>query len=97
MRRIILAVVVVLMLPVAYSYVQALTGPGTDPWTARSVEWLRDHHFGGVVDWAERTWNDLHPAKKGGTPDVAKDVPRLAVPPARGASAPTATAAGGRP
>ncbi len=91
-RRMILAVVVVLMLPVVYSYGQALTGPGTDPWTARSVEWLRDNHLGGVVDWAERTWNNLHPAKKGGTPDVAKDVPRLAVPAAPGALAPGASA-----
>ena len=29
------------------SYGRALTGPGNDALSIRSVEWLRDHHFGG--------------------------------------------------
>jgi hypothetical protein len=55
--------------PVGYSYLRALTGPGHDSAAARSVEWLRDHNMGWLVDTAERRWFASHQAKVGGTPD----------------------------
>src|SRR6478752_3478329 len=76
-RRILLALAVVLT-PVAYSYFSALTGPGADSVSARSVEWMRNNHLGGVVDAVERRWYDHHQAKVGGTPAATKATPRLA-------------------
>lgn len=61
---------VVVATPVAYSYGRALTGPGHDSAAARSVEWLRDHRMGWLVDRAERKWFASHQAKLGGTPDA---------------------------
>ncbi|HEX6785794.1 MAG TPA: hypothetical protein VF076_01240, partial [Acidimicrobiales bacterium] len=61
---------VVLTAPITYSYVRALTGPGHDSAAARSVEWLRDHKMGWLVDTAERRWFATHQARVGGTPDV---------------------------
>ena len=63
-------VVVLLTAPITYSYARALTGPGHDSMAARSVEWLRDHRMGWLVDTAERRWFATHQAKVGGTPDA---------------------------
>src|SRR5260370_14922926 len=52
-RRGVAAVLGVLLVPTGMSYVRALTAPGTDPFTARSVEWLRDHGMNGVVNTVE--------------------------------------------
>ncbi len=42
--------VVLLMFQAGWSYVHALTAPGTDPLSVRSVEWVRDHGgAGGAV------------------------------------------------
>ena len=62
--------VVLLTAPITYSYARALTGPGHDSAAARSVEWLRDHKMGWLVDTAERRWFATHQAKVGGTPDA---------------------------
>ena len=94
-RRRILLVLAVVLTPVAYSYFSALNGPGTDSVSARSVEWMRNNHLGGVVDAVERRWYDHHQAKVGGTPAVAAATPRLADPsasPPTSESQPTATA-----
>ncbi len=63
-------VIVVLLIPVTYSYVGALTGPGTDSLQTRTVEWARDHHLGSVVDRVEKYWYARHQAKVGGTPST---------------------------
>jgi hypothetical protein len=53
-RRRALAVAVALILVVpGFSYVQALTYPGSATWQMRSVEWLRDHGGSPVVDRIE--------------------------------------------
>ncbi len=70
-RRWAMVVVVVLLLPVMWSYANALVGPGNDSFQARTVEWARDHHLGGVVDRVEKWWYDRHQTKVGGTPDAA--------------------------
>jgi len=44
---------VVLLAPVGWSYARALAYPGSSPWPVRSVDWLREHHAGGLVDQVE--------------------------------------------
>ncbi|MFI5047348.1 MAG: hypothetical protein ACHQIG_09820 [Acidimicrobiia bacterium] len=61
--------VVVLLIPVAYSYVNFLRQPGTDTLAVRSVEWLRDHGANGVVNTVERWWYTNNPPPTGGRPD----------------------------
>src|ERR1700752_4719604 len=69
-RRIIkLAVPVVvlgLLAPVGYSYASALTGPGTDALSVRSIEWLRDHHFRWLVNDVENWGYPHHQPERGG-------------------------------
>jgi hypothetical protein len=79
-RRGILAVIVALLIPVAWSYGHALAVPGTDSVGIRSTEWLKDHGGRGVVAWAERVWYQHHAPKKGGVPN-AKDIPAVAASP----------------
>lgn len=57
-----------LLVPPAWSYYGAMTAPGTDPWTARSVEWLRDNGMSGAVDWIEHWWYTHNPPPVGGRP-----------------------------
>ncbi len=61
-------VLLVLMIPVGWSYVGALTAPGSAPWTARTVEWISDHGGRGLVVWVERWWYSRHQPPVGGTP-----------------------------
>ena len=86
---------VVAIAPVTYSYARALTGPGYDSVAARSVEWLRDHRMGGVVDFAERRWFASHQARVGGTPDAHVLTP--SVTDGAGQPSTTATTAPARP
>jgi phosphodiester glycosidase len=67
-RRAILATLLVLMVPVAWSYVGALTAPGSAPLTARTIEWIKAHHGGPLVLAAERLWYSWHRPAVGGTP-----------------------------
>jgi len=80
-RRTLLAVVVVLLLPVAWSFGHALTRPGSDKLSIRATEWLKDHHGTGVVLWAERTWYQHHAPAKFAAPK-AKDIPVVTTSPA---------------
>lgn len=91
-RRRVLLVLAVVLIPVAYSYLSALTGPGTDSLSARSIEWMRNNHLGGVVDAVERRWYDHHQAKVGGAPGVDAATPRLADVTSTTTIAPKATA-----
>ena len=68
-----LLVVMVLLIPVVISYVRALTGPGSDSLQARSVEWARENHLGGLVDRVEHYWYAHHQAPVGGTPNAGAD------------------------
>src|SRR6185436_8078871 len=40
----------------ATSYVSALTAPGSADWQTTSVEWVRDHGGGPLVDAVENWW-----------------------------------------
>jgi Phosphodiester glycosidase len=68
-RRGVVLVLVAVMLPIGWSYYRVLTAPGTDPWPARSVEWLRDHGMSGVVDTVEHWWFTANPPPVGGKPE----------------------------
>ena len=70
-RWIALALALALLAPVADSYARALTGPGTDALSIRSVEWLRSHHFRWLVNDVEDFWYSHHKPKKGGLPSAA--------------------------
>jgi hypothetical protein len=76
-------VVSLLVLPVARSYGTYLTAPGSDGWTIRSVEWIRDHGGSRLVDTAERTWYGHHKPPVGGVPRRGPLAPR---PPTAGSS-----------
>jgi hypothetical protein len=47
-----LVVVLLFLIPVT-SYVRALTYPGNAPFSVRSVEWVRDHGGGGIINAIE--------------------------------------------
>ncbi|MCU1352672.1 MAG: hypothetical protein JWM05_1881 [Acidimicrobiales bacterium] len=49
-RRIVLLVMLVLLSPIGYSYYRALRYPGSAGVGLRTVEWVRDHGGGGLVD-----------------------------------------------
>jgi hypothetical protein len=66
------------MVPVVWSYASALTAPGTDPWTIRSVEWIRDHGGGGIVNRIEHWWYTRNPPPVGGKPEHG--LPKTAAP-----------------
>lgn len=59
-RRLALGLAVALPLAVlsvpAASYVTALTAPGSTDWQTTSVEWVRDHGGGPLVDTVENWW-----------------------------------------
>jgi len=82
-KRPLIGVVAVVLLVVGWSYVHALTAPGTDGMGVRSVEWLRGHGGGGIVSTVERWWYSHHQPRKGGPP------PAVLVHPAPTASGPT--------
>ena len=85
-RRWVLAVLVVAAVaavsaPCA-SYVGALTYPGDASVTVRTVEWVRDHGGGGIVDLVENWWYARPPAAASLVP---ADLPRPATAVATGA------------
>jgi hypothetical protein len=65
-RSIVIAIVIV-MIPVGWSYVNALQAPGTDSLGIRTVEWVRDHGGNGIVNTIERWWYTNNPPPEGGT------------------------------
>ena len=50
------------------SYAQKLAQPGNESVSEKSVEWLRDNHFGSIVDYVENKWYTSHPPRVGGAP-----------------------------
>lgn len=71
-RRGIAIVVVILLVPVAISYVDYVNKPGSDTLSVRTVEWIRDHGGNGVVNTIERWWYTNNPPPTGGKPDAIK-------------------------
>jgi hypothetical protein len=67
-----------LMLPVVRSYAGYLTAPGSEGWTVRSVEFIRDHGGSRLVDAAERAWYGHHKPPVGGVPHRGPLAPRPA-------------------
>jgi hypothetical protein len=73
-RRIALTILAVLGLVLAVpalSLFQALRAPGNLTATEKTVEWMRDHDLGPVVNSVERWWFSNHQPKEGGEPDRA--------------------------
>ena len=68
-RRGIAIMVIVLLIPVAWSYAHTLQRPGTDSLAVRSVEWIRDNGGNGIVNTIERWWYTNNPPVVGGNPD----------------------------
>jgi len=63
-----LALALIVLTPIAWSYTSALRAPGTDSIGARSVEWLRSHGMTKLVVEAERFWYSHHRPPRGGKP-----------------------------
>ena len=61
-----LAVLLILLAPVLYSYVTTVMRPSSLPLGVRSVEWLRTHHGAWLVNEAERIYYTWDAPKKGG-------------------------------
>jgi len=57
---------VVVLVPTTWSYYRAMSAPGTDPVSARSVEWLKEHGMTGVVNAVEHWWYTHNPPPVGG-------------------------------
>jgi hypothetical protein len=65
----VVAVLVLALIPIGKDYVDALRAPGTDAMGARTVEWMREHGFGPMVNSVERWWYTKNAPPKGGTPE----------------------------
>ncbi len=71
-RRGVAIAVVILLIPVAVSYVDYLQRPGSDTISVKTVEWIRDHGGNGVVNTIERWWYTNNPPPTGGKPSAIK-------------------------
>ena len=67
--RIVLALLVVFLVPVAWSVGHALTVPGGGTVSDRLAEWARDHYLGPVVTFGE--YLTYQPPKVGGKPSFS--------------------------
>ena len=76
-----LAVVLVLIAPVLYSYVTTMIKPSSLPLGVRSVEWLRNNHGAWLVNEVESIYYTWNAPKKGG-PQL-KALPSVGISPAR--------------
>jgi hypothetical protein len=71
--------VLVFLAVVGWSYLHALTLPGTDSLGAKSVEWLRGHGGSSLVRWGETEWYGHHKPPVAGMPHQG-DLPRFPTP-----------------
>ena len=76
----VLAAVLVVLLPVFYSYTSTMLEPSSLPLGIRSVEWLRNHQMNWLVDEAESVYYGWKAPKKGGPQLTA--LPRVGFTPA---------------
>ncbi|MDQ1433026.1 MAG: hypothetical protein QOF40_3628 [Actinomycetota bacterium] len=79
-RRGIAIAVVILLIPVAVSYVDYIQRPGSDTISVKTVEWIRDHGGNGIVNTIERWWYTNNPPPVGGKPHAIR-VPSTVVGP----------------
>ena len=68
---IVLGVVLALLIPVGVSYGQALTAPGYASFSARSVDWVRNHGGESLVNWYETYYYTHHQPPATGLPTEA--------------------------
>ena len=61
-------VILVVLVPISFSYVRAMMRPSSVPLGVRSVEWLRASGFAWLVNDVERFYYTLNAPKKGGPP-----------------------------
>jgi hypothetical protein len=71
-RRGVVLVVVLLLVPVVVSYVDYVNQPGSDTLSVRTVEYIRDHGGNGIVNTIERWWYTNNPPPTGGKPAAIK-------------------------
>lgn len=64
----VLSVVVVIL---GFTWVKAMTKPGTESFMAKNVQWMRDLHLGFIVDRVEQTYYENNQPPDGGTPTQA--------------------------
>jgi len=76
-RRIVLAVLVVLLAPVLYSYVTTMTKPSSLPLSVRSIEWVRANHGAWLVNTVEHYWYSWTAPAPGGP--TVKALPAVGV------------------
>ncbi len=78
-RSVIVMILVAALVVTGFSYVRAMTSPGTDSIGARSVEWVRSHGGSRIVRWAESVWYSHHQPPKGGVanPSVVRRTPTV--------------------
>jgi hypothetical protein len=76
----VLAALLIVLVPVGWSYTHALTRPGNESVGIRTTEWVREHGGRGIVAWAEDFWYSHHAPKKGGLPSAAA-LPTVTAPP----------------
>jgi hypothetical protein len=62
----VLGALLILLVPVLYSYTTTMLRPSSLPLGIRSVEWLRTNHGAWLVDEAERLYYTWNAPKKGG-------------------------------
>ena len=65
-RRFVALGILVLLVPVTYSYTTTMLQPSSLPLWPRSVEWLRAHHGNWLVDEVEHYYYTWEAPKKGG-------------------------------
>ncbi|MEA2314404.1 MAG: hypothetical protein QOI03_1096 [Solirubrobacteraceae bacterium] len=66
LRRVALVAALVALIPAAFSYMGAISGPSNSSWGIRTVEWLRDHGAAGLVAQVESIYYSLTAPSKGG-------------------------------
>jgi Phosphodiester glycosidase len=81
-------VLLVLLLPVAYSWTRMAVEPSSLPLGVRTVEWLRMHHFNWLVDDAEHVYYSWKAPAKGGPQLATLPTVGLQIPPRKSVRAP---------
>ncbi len=76
-RRVLLLAIAISLLPVAVSYVDAVSGPRNIGLGVASVEWLRSHGGNELVSEVENVYYTLTAPSKGGPP--LRSLPRVGV------------------
>jgi hypothetical protein len=77
-RRVVLAVLAALLVPVGYSYVTTMTKPSSLPLSVRSIEWVRANHGAWLVNTVEHYWYSWTAPAPGGP--TLKTLPTVGVP-----------------